>query len=87
MIGHEITHVQQYARFGRFGTLDFLELYGSEFLQGFVRSGDVDLAYRNIPFEKEAFAKKRELRTDLRAQFGEKPCEGTGSLEEETCMP
>lgn len=74
LIGHELTHVQQYAEFG---TLGFWIRYGPPAAKGWL-SGKSDEDIRaGIPFEVEGEARERALRQELREEFGENPCEGT----------
>jgi hypothetical protein len=70
LIGHETTHVQQYATVPFFRTR-YLGQYARNRAKGM---SDYD-AYRNISFESDAFAKEAQIAADLKAKFGEgDPC-------------
>jgi len=55
ILHHEITHVNQYRRVG---TVPFLVRYLVEYLRNRFRGMSADAAYREISFEKEAFAEE-----------------------------
>lgn len=52
LIKHELIHIYQIERFGRF---NFYFKYVLWFLWNIVRYFNFDMAYRNIPFEVEAY--------------------------------
>jgi hypothetical protein len=65
IIAHEITHTQQYRKYGRFGfQLKYLASYINNKRRQMGDSG----AYEEIPFEKEAYEKEREVKAYLEAQ-------------------
>lgn len=55
---HEETHVQQYEEYGVIG---YLWIYFRDYIKNRFSGMDRDTAYRNIPFEIEAFAAEVEV--------------------------
>ena len=58
VINHEKIHIRQQMELL---ILPFFIWYGIEFLIKWIRYKDKNLAYRNISFEKEAYAKEKDL--------------------------
>jgi len=58
VINHEKIHIQQQIELL---ILPFFLWYGIEFLINWIRYKDKNLAYRNISFEKEAYANEKDL--------------------------
>ncbi len=56
LVFHELAHVAQIRRLGRFGLARFLGRYLGEYLAGRVRGLNHGAAYRAISFEREAHA-------------------------------
>lgn len=52
LINHERIHIKQQLELG---IIPFYILYGLSFVVNYFKFGDTFLAYRNIPFEREAF--------------------------------
>lgn len=61
ILHHEITHVNQYRRHG---LAAFLARYLLEYLQNRWRGLTSEEAYREISFEREAFAEERRIERD-----------------------
>jgi hypothetical protein len=57
LLRHELIHQQQIDRIGIAG---FYLIYFRDYLVNLWRFGNHDAAYRNIPFEKEAYERERE---------------------------
>jgi RHS repeat-associated protein len=72
VIGHEVTHSQQYAKYGKLG---FWFRYNNDYQQN-IEEGMCELdAYENIRFEEEAYEKQRQIYNDLLENFhGRDPC-------------
>lgn len=58
MINHEKIHIRQQIEML---ILPFFIWYGTEFLVRWIVLKDKDKAYRNISFEREAYAKEKDL--------------------------
>jgi hypothetical protein len=58
MINHEKIHIRQQIELL---VLPFFIWYGTEFLIKWIKYKDKNLAYRNISFEKEAYANEKDL--------------------------
>ena len=58
MINHEKIHIRQQIELL---ILPFFIWYGIEFLFRWIISKDKNVAYRNISFEREAYAKEKDL--------------------------
>ena len=58
MINHEKIHIRQQIELL---ILPFFIWYGIEFLIRWIISKDKNVAYRNISFEREAYAKEKDL--------------------------
>lgn len=58
MINHEKIHIRQQIEML---VLPFFIWYGTEFLIKWIKYKDKNLAYRNISFEKEAYANEKDL--------------------------
>ena len=58
MINHEKIHIRQQIELL---ILPFFIWYGIEFLGKWIISKDKNIAYRNISFEKEAYANEKDL--------------------------
>lgn len=56
IINHESIHIKQQ---GEMLIIPFYLLYGLSYLWNIIKYRDVKVAYRNIPFEKEAFANEK----------------------------
>jgi hypothetical protein len=54
---HELIHQEQ---IDRHGVVAFYIIYFRDYLANLWRLRDLDAAYRNIPFEQEAFQRERE---------------------------
>jgi hypothetical protein len=57
-INHERIHLRQQLELL---IVPFFVLYFLEFLVRLIQYGNMDLAYRNISFEREAYAKEKDL--------------------------
>lgn len=58
MINHEKIHIRQQIELL---IVPFFICYGIEFLVKWIFSEDINTAYRNISFEKEAYANEKDL--------------------------
>ncbi len=65
LIGHEVLHAQQYQEFG---TFQFRASYMGEYMGGRLSGLSHQDAYRNISFERDAFALQDRTRGDLQRQ-------------------
>lgn len=57
LLRHELVHQEQ---MDRHGIARFYLIYFRDYLANLVRLRNHDAAYRNIPFEKEAFEREKE---------------------------
>jgi hypothetical protein len=64
-IAHEITHAQQYSRYGK---LRFRVKYLAFFFKNKTRRLSDDEAYEAIPFEKEAYEKAADVKRYLQSE-------------------
>jgi hypothetical protein len=62
LIRHELIHQEQ---IDRHGIMRFYLIYLRDYLSNLWRLRDHDGAYRNIPFEVEAFERQSEMASDL----------------------
>ena len=62
LIRHELIHQEQIERHG---IMRFYLIYFRDYLSNLWRLRDHDAAYRNIPFEIEAFERQSETASDL----------------------
>ncbi|MGD9656395.1 MAG: hypothetical protein AB7U61_01945 [Methylocystis sp.] len=61
LLRHELVHQEQ---IDRHGVARFYFIYLRDYLVNLYRLRDHDAAYRNIPFEREAFERQHEARQD-----------------------
>lgn len=61
LLRHELIHQEQ---IDRHGMARFYLIYLRDYLNNLWRLRDHDAAYRNIPFEREAFAREGEMTKD-----------------------
>ncbi len=66
MINHEKIHIRQQIELL---VLPFFIWYGTEFLIKWIMYKDKNLAYRNISFEKEAYANEKDLNYEKQRSF------------------
>ena len=66
MINHEKIHIRQQIELL---IVPFFICYGIEFLVKWIFSEDINTAYRNISFEKEAYANEKDLNYLKRRSF------------------
>ena len=57
LLRHELIHLEQIERYG---VVQFYLIYLRDYLANLCRFRNHDTAYRNIPFEKEAYERERE---------------------------
>jgi hypothetical protein len=62
LIRHELIHQEQ---IDRHGIMRFYLIYFRDYLTNLWRFREHDAAYRNIPFEVEAFERQSEMASDL----------------------
>ena len=68
LIGHELTHVQDFQLLGKNG---FAALYGINFgINYYFNGNNFDQAYRDVSFERDARAMEAKIHDDLYKKFG-----------------
>jgi len=68
LLGHEITHSQQYSDYGMLG---FLNRYSGDYDRNLQQGMSKVEAYQKIPFEQASYQRQREILESLRNQFGD----------------
>ena len=73
LIGHEVTHSQQYSEYGTWG---FRRKYYKDYKENLKVGMNEYEAYENIPFEIDAYDKQRQIYNDLLDAYGrcQNPC-------------